>query len=89
MTTTSTPSNSLTLTDALSWIAEMFEEPRANISPATARTDIPAWDSLGQLILMSGLDQRFGIRLTQDELTGLGSVKDILDVLARHQRLIE
>jgi acyl carrier protein len=88
MTTGSTPSNGLTLTDALGWIAEMFEEPRANISPSTARTDIPAWDSLGQLILMSGLDQRFGIRLTQDELTGLGSVQDILDVLTRHHRLI-
>jgi hypothetical protein len=26
--------------------------------------------------------------LTQDELTGLGSVQDILDVLTRHHRLI-
>lgn len=73
--------------EALSWVAEMFEEPHGRIKAATARRDIPAWDSLGQLILISALDQKFGIRLTQAELSTLASVQDILDVLSRHRRL--
>jgi acyl carrier protein len=65
----------------------MFEEPGSRITSDTARADIAAWDSLGQLVLMSALDQRFGIRLNQEELSALASVRDILDILTKHQRL--
>ena len=78
----------MTVNEALGWIAEMFEEPKANIVSSTRRNEIPAWDSLGQLILMSALDQQFGIRLTQDELSSLASVQDILNILDKHQRLL-
>ncbi len=77
----------MTTTEALDWISEMFEEPKGRIARDTPRADIAAWDSLGQLILMSALDQQFGIRLSQQELAALTSVQDVLDVLARHQRL--
>ncbi|MPZ18403.1 MAG: hypothetical protein GEV06_10890 [Luteitalea sp.] len=79
--------NAVSQDEALAWVAEMFEESRENIQPATARDAIPAWDSLGQLVLMAQLDERFGIRLTESELPGLQSVQDILDVLHRHGRL--
>ena len=81
------PGTAMTPAAVLDWIAEMFEEPKGRITAGTARSDIPAWDSLGQLLLMSGLDQQFGIRLTQAELSSLASVQDILDILTRHQRL--
>ena len=77
----------LSLGEALEWIAELFEEPKDRIQANTARGDVPAWDSLGQLVLMSALDQRFGIRLTQDELASLRSIRDILTILGSHGRL--
>jgi acyl carrier protein len=73
--------------EALDWIADMFEEPKGRITVDTLRSDIPAWDSLGQLILMAALDQQWGIRLSQSELSSLTSVRDILAILAKHQRL--
>jgi acyl carrier protein len=78
---------SLSLVEALEWIAELFEEPKGGIQVSTPRADVAAWDSLGQLVLMSALDQRFGIRLTQDELASLRSVQDILNILGHHGRL--
>jgi acyl carrier protein len=77
----------MTVDQALAWVAETFEEPRTNIQQDTRRIDIAAWDSLGQLILMSALDQQFGIRLNQTELSSLSSVQDILNILSRNQRL--
>jgi acyl carrier protein len=77
----------MTVDQALAWVAETFEEPRPNIQQDTRRADIAAWDSLGQLILMSALDQQFGIRLNQTELSTLASVQDILNILSRNQRL--
>jgi acyl carrier protein len=80
-------SETMTLDEALGWIAEMFEEPKSNITRQTSRSAIAAWDSLGQLILMSALDQRYGIRLSPTELSSLSSVQDILDILSKNQRL--
>jgi acyl carrier protein len=84
---TSGPNDTMTLDEALGWIAEMFEEPKANVAHDTARSSIAAWDSLGQLILMSALDQRFGIRLKPAELSNLNSVQDVLDILTSNERL--
>lgn len=81
------PRGGLSLGDALDWIAELFEEPKGRIQASTPRGDVPAWDSLGQLVLMSALDQRFGIRLTQDELASLRSIQDILNILGNHGQL--
>jgi acyl carrier protein len=81
------PEKTMTVAAALDWIAETFEEPKGQITATTARSDIAAWDSLGQLLLMSGLDQQFGIRLTQAELSSLTSVQNILDILTKHQRV--
>jgi acyl carrier protein len=70
--------------EAMDWIADIFEEPKSAISSTTRRTDIAGWDSLGQLILMAALDQRFSIRLSRDELSSLDSVQDILTVLGKY-----
>ena len=40
--------------DAVSWIAEIFEEPPEGVSADTPREEIPGWDSLGVLTLMAG-----------------------------------
>ena len=88
MTTGQTDSRAeLSLGEALEWIAELFEEPKERLRASTPRADVAAWDSLGQLVLMSALDQRFGIRLSQDELRSLRSVGDILTILGNHGRL--
>lgn len=74
----------LSVDQALGWIADIFEQAPATIRETTQRTDIAAWDSLGQLLLMAALDQRFGIRMTAAELSTLTSVRGILDLLAKH-----
>lgn len=81
----SEPSTRRIATDAaLGWLAELFETPVDALSPDTPRDDITTWDSLGQLLLMSALDERFGIRLSQGEANGLRAIGDILAILRRH-----
>jgi acyl carrier protein len=76
------PGRTMTVEEALTWLADLFNEKTVNVRPGAHRSDLAGWDSLGQLLLMSALDQQFEIRLTRQELTGLGSVQDILDLLA-------
>ena len=74
-------------TEALAWIADLFEEPMEKIQPDIKRKDIPAWDSLGVLTLMAALDEKFDIVLTEEEMQTMQSVKDILDVLNKHGKI--
>lgn len=70
--------------DALNWIAEIFEEPAGWLDEGTSRDAIPGWDSLGTLTLLAGLDERFDIQLSEQDIEGLQTVKDVVQVLRRH-----
>lgn len=75
--------------DALSWIAEIFEEPASRISAATERKDVPGWDSLGTLSLIAALDEKLDIHLDEQEIEAMARVEDIFAVLRRHGALAE
>ena len=75
----------MTTREALQWIAVLLEEPADRLSAETRWDDIPAWDSLGVLTLMAGLDERFDLRLSPEEMGALQSVGALLKILAdRH-----
>ncbi len=73
--------------DALTWIAEVFEEPPGQLAADTARKKIPGWDSLGTLTLIAALDERFDIHLSEKDMDGMQQVQDILDILSRNGAL--
>ena len=77
----------MTVEEALAWIAEVLDEPPTSVNANTARKDLTKWDSLGQLLLLSALDQEFGIRMTPDEVREFSSVQSILTLLEKHGRL--
>lgn len=73
--------------EALAWIAQIFEESPDRIKAETPRDNIPAWDSLGVLTLMAGLDEKFGILVSDADLRPMTSVQDILNVLQKNGKL--
>jgi acyl carrier protein len=77
------------LSEALAWVADVFETSAEKIRPETKRGDIDAWDSLGILTLMARLDEDFQILLAEDEIQRLRSVGDILDLLRKRGCLAE
>lgn len=78
----------MTQTEAVAWIAQVFEMPPGQLTPDTHRDAVPAWDSLGVLTLMASLDSDFGIVLTDEDIQAVKTVGDILDVMRRHGKLI-
>lgn len=77
----------MTQTEAVAWIAQVFETAPHRLTPDTHRDDVPAWDSLGVLTLLAGLDSDFGIVLTDEDIQAVKTVGDILDVMRRHGTL--
>lgn len=77
----------MNIEEALTWIADLFEEPVEDIKPETLREDIPAWDSLGVLTLMASLDEDFDILLTDEEMQELQKIDDIFEILRENGHL--
>lgn len=77
----------MTETEAVAWIAQVFEMAPDQLTPDTHRDNVPAWDSLGVLTLMASLDSDFGIVLTDDDIQAVKTVGDLLNVMRRHGTL--
>lgn len=77
----------MTQTEAVAWIAQVFEVAADQLTPDTHRDDVPAWDSLGVLTLLASLDSNFGIVLTDEDIQAVKTIGDILDVMRRHGTL--
>jgi acyl carrier protein len=77
----------MTEQDALEWIAKLFEERPEHLTPDSNRDGIKAWDSLGVLLLMGGLDSDLGIQLSDDEVQGMKTVNDILIIMRRQGKI--
>ena len=77
----------MTEQEALNWIADTFEEPPGSLAPETLRDDVPTWDSMGVLALMAGMDEKFDIVLTDDDIKSMKGIADILAVLRKHGKI--
>lgn len=75
--------------DALIWIADLFEESIDDVQPETQRDEMPAWDSLGSLTLIAGMDETFDILLSDEDIQSMGRVDDILEILRKNGKLEE
>lgn len=79
----------ISTSQALSLLAETFDEPLEHISLVTARDAIAGWDSMGALSLMAELDERFNIELTAEASRAMTRISDIVDLLRHHGALAD
>lgn len=69
--------------EALAMITEAFAEAEP-LTPSMQRDDIAGWDSMGALMLMAELDERFGLQLEAEDSRAMRQVSDVLDYLRSH-----
>ena len=81
--------DALTLAQALELVAECFGEPAASITPERQRESIPGWDSMGALMFMAELDERFGIELDAETSRAMTSVAHALAFMREHGALTQ
>ena len=47
--------------------------------------EIPEWDSIGHMTLMSGLEEGFGITMETDDIVDFSSYKKGIEILKRYK----
>lgn len=84
-----TSRETVTMSEALAMLAECFNLPVQDVHADLQRDAIDDWDSMGALMLMAELDERFGIELTADVSRQMTNIGDVLAFLRTHGALRE
>jgi acyl carrier protein len=68
-----------------SLIAELFKCSLAEVTDGTGPGDLPGWDSLGHVTLMTEIQRRFGHHVPIEDAVEVESVADLERILERLQ----
>jgi len=68
---------------------EVFDDPQLVVQADTSPTDLRDWDSVAQVKLVLAIEEAFAIRLTNDELSSIHTVRDFMSAIARQKGSIE
>ncbi len=71
------------MTRLTSVFRSVFGNETLSLSRATTAQDVDGWDSLTHINLIVAIEREFKIRLTTREITRLGNVGDLMDLIAR------
>lgn len=65
-------------------LSRVLEIPEGSMRDDTGPANVPSWDSFNGLLLVSELEEAFGVEFTMKEVTSVKTVGDIKVVLAKH-----
>jgi len=61
----------------------VFKDKTLKINLDTKQTDIPLWDSLNNIVLISEIEKIFNVKFSLDDIYELKSVQDIVNIIKR------
>jgi acyl carrier protein len=65
-------------------VAKVFGVPATEVSDSTSNRTLPAWDSLGHMVLVVELESTYGISFSADDTLRMTDMKTIKEVLRAH-----
>lgn len=66
---------------------DAFDIDPQSVSLETSPDDIPDWDSVGHLSLISNLERTLGISIDLDDIMGMENVRDIVRIVQSKLRV--
>jgi acyl carrier protein len=66
---------------ALQWLANVLAIQGRELRPDDTRATVAEWDSLGDLLLLSTLEEDLGIVISADDIAAIDSIRQILDLM--------
>jgi acyl carrier protein len=71
------------LGEVASLFAEVFGIAAETVTPSTSADDVESWDSMGHLVLIQTLEERFRVTLEMNEIFEIVDAGSALTVLQR------
>jgi acyl carrier protein len=67
--------------ELISLFAESIEVEESTLTLDTVIADVPEWNSLGWLTIMSLLDERYAVQLTAPQIRAFKTVSEVVDAV--------
>lgn len=64
-------------------LTEVFSVNAPGLADATAFSEIPSWDSMTHMILITRVEGEFNFQMTGDEIASLGTIGDLRQIVAK------
>ena len=74
-------------TEIFKIIKKTFPNSAIDIDKTTTANDVDEWDSLGHILLIQAIEEKFQIEFDLDELLEFNNVGDIVDAVAKKQEI--
>ena len=71
------------LTELNGVFREVFDDNQLVVTRETSANDIDIWDSIAHMILITAVEQKFGIKFALGELPTLQNVGDMIDIIEK------
>lgn len=67
----------------LEWLTKALSVSGRTLTLEDTRHTVAEWDSMGDLMLLSGLEEEFGIVMSADDLSTVASAAELFTLLER------
>jgi len=64
---------------------QVFDDDGLVVTKETSRRDVADWDSVAHVKLVLALEEEFGIRFSEDEVSSVQTVGDLLASIETHK----
>jgi len=64
---------------------QVFDDDGLIVTPDTSRLDVAEWDSVAHVKLILSLEEEFGVRFTEDEVSSIQTVGELLGAIEAHK----
>ena len=65
---------------------DVFDNDEIKVNETTTAKDIEDWDSLEHINLIVSIENRFGIKFTMGEVTGMKNVGEMVDIVIKRKK---
>ena len=69
------------ITEITPIFAEVFGDPTTEIAPETTAADVEGWDSFAHISIVVGVEEKYGVSFTTEELGKLTCVGAFVELL--------
>jgi acyl carrier protein len=69
---------------ALEWLTDVLSVQGRQLTIQDTRNTVAEWDSLGDLMLLSRLEEELGIVVTADDVAMMSSIKEVFNVMEQN-----
>jgi acyl carrier protein len=65
---------------------QVFDDDTLTIAADTSRGDVADWDSVAHVKIILSLEEEFAVRFSEDEVSSIQTVGDLLTAIENHNR---